>query len=87
MHEMSRLIDIDNEQFWDVLFNEACVEGSQAERIEKELEKIIVYDVDKVVEQLEDKIVDYTKHAMYLRCCGISEAIEIVKAGGIDGNL
>lgn len=37
---MSRFIDIDNEKFWDILFDEVCVEGSQAERIEKELNKI-----------------------------------------------
>ena len=39
---MSRLVDIDNEKFWDILFDEACVEGKQAERIDKELNKIIV---------------------------------------------
>ena len=39
---MSRFIDIDNEKFWDILFDEACVEGSQAERIENELNKISV---------------------------------------------
>ena len=43
---MSRLIDIDNEKFWDILFDEACVEGKQAERIEKELNKIIVANKD-----------------------------------------
>lgn len=49
-----RLIDINNEKFWDILFNEACVEGQQAERIEKELNEIVTtaYDVDKVVEKL-----------------------------------
>lgn len=37
---MSRLVDIDNDKFWDILFYEACVEGNQAKRIEKELNKI-----------------------------------------------
>jgi hypothetical protein len=37
---MARLVDIDNDKFWDILFDEAYVEGNQAERIEKELNKI-----------------------------------------------
>lgn len=41
---MARFVDIDDERFWDILFDEACVEGSQAERIEKELEKIISFE-------------------------------------------
>lgn len=51
---MGRLIDIDDERFWDILFDEACVEGQQATRIRNELEKIIAYDVEKVVQQLEE---------------------------------
>lgn len=39
-----RLIDIDDERFWDVLFDKACVEGNQAERIKKELERIIIQE-------------------------------------------
>ena len=63
--EMSRLIDIDDERFWDVLFDEACVEGNQAERIKTELEKILAFDTEKVVEQLEEKtdfLKDCTKY-------------------------
>lgn len=63
--EMSRLIDIDNEKFWDILFDEACVEGNQAERIKTELEKIVDFDTEKVVEQLEEKtdfLKDCTKY-------------------------
>lgn len=62
---MSRLIDIDDERFWDVLFDEACVEGNQAERIKTELEKIVAFDTEKVVEQLEEKtdfLKDCTKY-------------------------
>ena len=51
---MNRLIDIDDERFWDVLFEEACVEGKQAERIKTELDKIVAFDTEKVVEQLEE---------------------------------
>jgi hypothetical protein len=39
-NDMARLVDIDNDKFWDILFDEACVEGNQAKRIEKELDKI-----------------------------------------------
>lgn len=37
---MAELIDISNDKFWDILFDEACVEGQQAERIEKSLKAI-----------------------------------------------
>lgn len=39
-----RLVDIDDERFWDILFDEACVEGSQAKRIEVGLDKIQVHN-------------------------------------------
>ena len=42
---MSDMINIKDERFWDILFDEACVEGQQAERIEKELKKITVEPV------------------------------------------
>lgn len=42
---MSDLLNIKDERFWDILFHEACVEGQQAERIEKELEKITIEPV------------------------------------------
>lgn len=42
---MSDLINIKDERFWEILFDEACVEGKQAERIEKELERITVEPV------------------------------------------
>lgn len=44
---MSRLINIDDERFWDILFDEACVEGNQAERIKNELEKIVAFDTEQ----------------------------------------
>lgn len=55
---MSRLIDIDDERFWNILFDEACVEGKQAERIKTELEKIVAFDTEKVVEQLDNVLQD-----------------------------
>ena len=39
---MAKLIDINNDDFWQILFDEACVEGKQAERIEKELKKFSI---------------------------------------------
>ncbi len=72
-----RLVDIDDERLWDILFNEACVEGQQAERIDKELENIICYNVDKVVEKVRN-----IPHGQILNVELESEIIEIVKAGG-----
>lgn len=84
---MSRLIDIDDERFWDVLFDEACVEGNQAERIKTELEKIVAFDTEKVVEKLEEKQYvyihdngDYEEGKYY----AFEEAIDIVKKGGVE---
>ena len=34
------MIDINDERFWDILFEEACVEGPQANRIKKRLMEI-----------------------------------------------
>lgn len=39
---MNKLIDIESNEFWQILFDEACVEGNQAVRIEKELDKISI---------------------------------------------
>ena len=39
---MGDYINIKDDRLWDILFDEACVEGKQAERIQKELEKIAV---------------------------------------------
>ena len=94
---MSRLIDIDDERFWDILFNEACVEGKQAERIKNELEKIVAFDAEKVVEQLEEegqKMAEakptkpYGKSSSschrYYKAISVKKAIDIVKKGGVE---
>lgn len=81
---MSRLVDIDDERFWDVLFDEACVEGKQSERIKDELGKIVVFDVEKVVEKLEsEKIIQYGLHTEETDIMKIDDAIDIVKKGGV----
>ncbi len=59
------MIDIDDERFWDIIFDEACVEGNKAERIKNELENIVAFDTEKVVEELEEKtdfLKDCTKY-------------------------
>ena len=64
---MARFVDIDDERLWDILFNEACVEGSQAERIEKELEKIISKREEKIMMLIEDYA---DKHELAKECGG-----------------
>lgn len=95
-----RLVDVDDERFWDILFDEACVEGRQAERIGKELGNIISYDAGKIVGQLELYKAYYEKKAAEydeirdVKNADISDAIshsygkaiEIVKAGGVNEN-
>ena len=93
---MSRLIDIDDERFWDIFFDEACVEGKQAERIKTELEKIVAFDTEKVVEQLKETrktalnkvkmpIMIVCKHDLqeFADIC-FEESIDIVKKGGVE---
>ena len=81
---MSRLIDIDDERFWDVLFDEACVEGKQAERIKTELEKIVSFDTEKVIEQLEKLEDTFVKAGSYNVATGLNKAIDIVKKGVVE---
>ena len=59
---MAELIDISNDKFWDILFDEACVEGQQAERIEKALKQISTTEaeirakaIDEFAKVLEEK--------------------------------
>lgn len=58
---MAELIDINDEKFWDVLFDEACVEGQQAERIEKELKQIATTEAEirnKAIEEFAKRAVE-----------------------------
>ena len=89
---VSDYISIKDDRLWQILFDEACVEGKQAERIQKELEQIALDEkeilrkpFERVVERLEEK-------RNYQGCIyesdyfdGLEEAIEIVKEeGGIE---
>ena len=83
--EMSRLIDIDDERFWDVLFDEACVEGNQAERIKTELEKIVAFDTEQVIHNLEcEKTIWCGRKITTTDVMKIDDAIDIVKKGGVE---
>ncbi len=94
---MSKLINIDDERFWDILFDEACVEENQAERIKNKLEKIVAFDTEKVVGQLEKKgqkmaeakpTKPYAKSSSschrYYKAISVKKAIDIVKKGGVE---
>ena len=66
---MSRWVDLNNEEFWQVLFDEACVEGKQAERIENELDKISVDEkeirakaIDEFAEALKEKVSSHFRY-------------------------
>ena len=58
---MDKLISIDDERLWNILFDEACVEGQQADRIYKALEAIAepaTFDKENVI-----KYFSIRKHA------------------------
>lgn len=83
--EMSKLINIDDERFWDILFDEACVEGKQAERIKTELEKIVAFDTEQVIHNLEcEKTIWIGKKITTTEVMKIDDAIDIVKKGGVE---
>ena len=93
---MGRLIDVSDDRFWKILFDEACVEGQQADRINDELEEIIAYDVEAVVKELEElKQIEMNDECPMDDICGdcecskhkckgcyTSKAIDIVRNGG-----
>lgn len=59
---MAKLIDISNEKFWDILFDEACVEGQQAKRIEEELMKIAITEAEIRNKAIDDFTAKLIKH-------------------------
>ena len=52
---MSDYISIKDDRFWEILFDEACVEGKQAERIKKELEKITL-DEKEIIRKAFERV-------------------------------
>jgi len=62
MVDEKKYVDINDERLWNILFDEACVEGMQAERILKYLENIaiekqgIIKDtIEHITAKLRDK--------------------------------
>ena len=73
---MAELIDISNERFWDILFDEACVEGQQAERIEKELKQITTTEAEiraKAISEVVEAIKEHTKVVGSTTCEDLDE--------------
>lgn len=95
---MSRLIDVDDLieyiKIWDI---GNSISSDQKEFIDCVNKQPTVFDVDKVIEQLEELKMRYfltiantgdtDKDCAYKNIANtIDKAIEIVKGGGIDGN-
>ena len=78
---MGRLIDVSDDRFWQILFDEACVEGQQADRINDELEEITAYDVEKVVKQIEEW--NKVTGALPEHSTWYYELISIIERGGV----
>ena len=94
---MDKLISIDDERLWNILYEEACVEGQQADRIYKALEDIAksaAFDKEKVIEELDKckqiMLSPASKDCFGEECrendcmaCVFNKAIEIVEKGGM----
>lgn len=91
---MGRLIDA--EELKERFCEENCGKNRCVDHMDKCAwilsveESKTAFDVDKVVEQLEEErenvgfVKATTEASVYIR--GINDAIEIVKGGGVDGN-
>jgi len=65
---MSKLVDISSDEFWQILFDEACVEGRQAERIETELNNVGV-DENEIRNKVIDEVLEVINRT-YHNFCG-----------------
>ena len=65
------MIKIDEERLWKILFNEACVEGQQAERIYNELKEI---DSDRWI-PVEDRLPEPNTSVL---CCFNNGEIDLM---------
>ena len=76
---MAELIDISNDKFWDILFDEACVEGQQAKRIEKALKAISTTESEiraKAIDEFAERL-----------CVELSEKAGVIKVHGVDFDI
>lgn len=86
-----KYINLEDDRLWEILFDEACVEGGQAERIQKELEKIAIDEkeitrnpMQEIVKKLEKKIDNKLYNPNWN--AGIIASISVVESvGGING--
>ena len=81
---MSRLVDIDDERFWNILFDEACVEGLQAEWIKEKLEEIVAFNKDEVIKRIKFVSHNNFEHHDFSRVVAYDHALEIIEGDGID---
>lgn len=83
-----RIIDAD--KFKKQIAGMAIVNGYSAQKVNKMCELIdeqpTAYDVDKVVKRLEEASFYDTYVSEETKVVDLEKVIEIVKAGGIDGN-
>lgn len=89
-----KYINVNDDRFWQILFDEACVEGKQAERIQKELEQIAVDEkeiirkpMERILERIKEKagsiFQDKNKGNQFVFIDDINEIFK--EEGGIDG--
>lgn len=81
-----KYINIEDDRFWDVLFDVACVEGRQAYRIQKELEKIAIDEkeitrkpMQEIVKNLEAELL---VASLEVELCACDNSLEIDSVKG-----
>ena len=62
MQELEKILQDD--KFWDILFEEACVEGKQAERIEQRMREEIIEKDDWIPVDDRDHMPDAGEHVL-----------------------
>jgi hypothetical protein len=81
-----KYINLEDDRLWEILFDEACVEGGQAERIQKELEKIAIDEkeitrkpMQEILENLEAELL---VASLEIELCASDNSLEIYSAKG-----
>lgn len=60
-----KYINLEDDRLWEILFDEACVEGGQAERIQKELEKIAIDEKEITRKPMQEQSQKFTNEFMF----------------------